>query len=97
MFKNYCKITIRILKKYKGFSFINITGLAVGIASTILILLWIQHEMSFDRFHKNANRIFRVAVNGLITNSSVHYTYTPAPLAETLMKEYPEIEQTVRF
>jgi len=97
MFKNYCKITIRILKRYKGFSFINITGLAVGIASTILILLWIQHEISYDRFHKNANRIFRVAVNGLITNSSVHYTYTPAPLAETLMKEYPKIKQTVRF
>ena len=55
MLKNYLKIAIRVIKKHKGYSFINITGLAVGIACCVLILLWVQDELRFDRFHKNHN------------------------------------------
>jgi len=54
MFKNYLKIALRNLKKQKAFSVINIIGLAVGIACCILIFLWVQDELSYDRFHKNS-------------------------------------------
>jgi putative ABC transport system permease protein len=58
MFKNYFKIAFRNLWRNKGFSAINIFGLSIGMASAILILLWIQNEMSIDRFHKKGDRIF---------------------------------------
>ncbi|MFC1492697.1 ABC transporter permease, partial [candidate division KSB1 bacterium] len=60
MFKNYLKIAFRNLIKQKGFSFINIAGLAVGMACCIFILLWVQDELSYDRFHENADVLFRV-------------------------------------
>ena len=62
MFKNYLKIAWRNIVRHKGYSFINIFGLAVGLASCIMILLWVQDEMSYDRFHKNAGAIHRVIV-----------------------------------
>ncbi len=58
MFANYVKIALRILIRNKGYSFINISGLAVGLASAILILLWVQNEISYDRFHLKADRIY---------------------------------------
>ncbi|MEO8885394.1 MAG: ABC transporter permease, partial [Mucilaginibacter sp.] len=60
MIKNYIKIALRNLWRHKGFSLINIIGLAVGMAAAILILLWIQSEISYDEFHKNKDRIYRV-------------------------------------
>jgi putative ABC transport system permease protein len=60
MLKNYLKIAVRNLLKYKTFSFINIFGLAVGMACTLLILLWVDDELSFDRFHNNAENIYLV-------------------------------------
>ncbi len=61
MLKNYLVIAIRNLLKYKMYSLINIIGLAVGIACTILLVTFIQHELSYDNYHENADRIFRVA------------------------------------
>ncbi|MGB3863131.1 MAG: ABC transporter permease [Candidatus Aminicenantaceae bacterium] len=58
MIKNYIKIALRNLSRHKGYSFINIAGLAIGMACCILILLWVQDELSFDRFHKNADSIY---------------------------------------
>ena len=58
MLKNYIKVAFRNLWRSKGFSFLNITGLAIGMASAVLILLWIYNEVSFDRFHKNRNHIY---------------------------------------
>ena len=58
MIKNFFKVAYRNLLRNKGFSFINIFGLAVGMASAILILLWIQNEVSYDQFHKNKDRIY---------------------------------------
>ncbi|MCH8874751.1 ABC transporter permease [candidate division KSB1 bacterium] len=60
MFKNYLKISFRNLWKYKGYSVINLAGLATGMACFILILLWVQDELSYDKFHENTNRLFRV-------------------------------------
>jgi putative ABC transport system permease protein len=93
MIKNYLKITLRVIKKHKGYSFINITGLAVGIACCILILLWVQDELSFDRFHKNHKQIFRTTLNikGQWMSSS------PWALAPILKREYPEIRSATRY
>ena len=64
MLKNYLKVALRNLRRHKGYAFINILGLAVGLACCIMILLWVRHEMSYDRFHDNADRIVRVGVEG---------------------------------
>jgi putative ABC transport system permease protein len=60
MFKNYFKIAWRNLMKGKSFSFLNVTGLAIGMAGAILILLWLQNEISFDKFHANKNNLYEV-------------------------------------
>ena len=88
MLGNSLKISFRSIKKHKGYSFINIFGLAAGMSCCILILLWVQSELSYDRFHKNVDSIYRVRSN---SNSQ------PAPLAPALKEDYPEIQNAVRF
>ncbi len=96
MFKNYLKITWRNIKKNKVYSFINIMGLAIGMASCILIFLWVQDELSFDRFHENADLIYRVAFStsedGSPTNANGSYGVGPA-----LKKDFPEVMETMRL
>ncbi len=89
MLKNYLKITFRNMKRHKGFSLINISGLAIGMACAILILLWIQHELSFDRFHANAGQLYQAVYK--FEDQEVYGTYLPGPLADLLKEEYPEI------
>jgi putative ABC transport system permease protein len=93
MLKNYLKIAFRVIKKHKGYSFINIAGLAVGIACCVLILLWVQDELSFDTFHENYKEIYRTALNieGKWSNSS------PWALAPILKTEYPEVLAATRY
>jgi ABC-type antimicrobial peptide transport system permease subunit len=96
MLRNFLKVAYRNLIRNKGFSFINITGLAIGMAAAILILLWIQNELSYDNFHKNKDRIYevwnRVPDDGKIyCNNSVS-----TPLARILEKDIPEVERAVR-
>ena len=96
MINNYFKIAIRNLYRNKGFSFINILGLAIGMASAILILLWIYHEVSYDQFHEKKDRIYE-AWNRDIMNDKVNcWNTTPKILASTLQKDNPEIERVVR-
>jgi len=98
MVKNYLKITIRNIRKHKGYSFINISGLAVGMACCILILLWIKDELSFDRFHENTDVIYRVTEHQY--NSSGDYfpvAVTPWPLADALKNDFPEIVESARL
>jgi len=98
MLKNYIKIAFRNIVKQKGFSFLNISGLTVGMACCILILLWVRDELSFDRFHKNADVIYRVTEHQY--NSSGDYfpvAVTPWPLAEELKNNYPEIIESARL
>jgi len=97
MFKNYFKIALRNLSRQRFFSIINISGLALGIAACLLIVLYIRHELSFDRHHSKAERIYRL--NSEIKFADTHYrlAVAPAPMAEVLLQEYPEIESVVRF
>jgi len=97
MLRNYLKVAIRNLFKHKAYSFINIFGLALGMASAVLIMLFVRYERSFDRFHENADRIQRVAVRALIGNTKIRQTFTPAILTPTLLEHYPEVERSVRF
>jgi predicted permease len=97
MLRNYFKIAWRNLFKNKVFSFINITGLAVGIASAVLILLWVQFETSFDRFHQNYKDIYQVMENQEYEKGEVFTSYaTPAPLAKTFKTQVPEVLYSTR-
>lgn len=96
MWKNYFKIALRNLNKNKAYSFINIIGLAIGIATSILIFLFIQYEFSFDKFYKNADRIFRIGVDGRVGNTEIHQLGTPAPMPAAMYKELPEVDKVTR-
>ena len=95
MLKNYLKIALRNIRKHKGYSFINIAGLALGLCSVIYILLHVQFEISFDRYHEKAGRIYRVMKSGL--GSSEMSPTMPAPLAPAMEEEFPEVEHAARF
>ena len=97
MIFNYFKVMIRNIQRNKSFSFINIAGLAIGLACSVFIFLWVQDELSFDRFHRNADLIHRVSVSGLINDTELGYTLTPLILAETLAQDFPEVEEALRI
>ncbi|MFC1563893.1 ABC transporter permease [candidate division KSB1 bacterium] len=96
MFRNYFKVAIRNILKQKVYSLINISGLTIGMASCFLIYLYVQNELSYDRYHENADRIFRVVIGEAKSNES-DYAGSPAPLADALLEKYPEIERAIRF
>ncbi len=97
MFKNFLKIAYRNLVRNKGFSFINITGLAIGMASAMLILLWVQNELSYDNFYKNKDRLYQTW-NKDKGNDGTYgcWNVTPKPLAAALKQDYPEVEKATR-
>ncbi len=97
MFQNYMKVTLRTIRRHKGFSFINIVGLAVGMACVVIILLWVQYELSFDKHHEKAERIFRVASESHTNPSPTKMVVTPPPMALALVQEFPEIEASARL
>ena len=97
MIKNYLKIALRNNKRRKIYSFINILGLAVGMATATLILLWVQDELSYDRFHEKASQTYRICSRIKLGDTLIDQTQTPAILPITLKNDFPEIEQTVRF
>ena len=91
MFRNYIKIALRNIKTHKGYSFINIAGLAVGLTCCILILLWVQDELSYDRYHENADRICRITYAEEIGGAFDHYAVSPFAAAPTFTAEVPEV------
>jgi len=97
MFKNYLNIAWRNLLRGKGFSLINISGLAIGMAGAILILLWLQNEISFDKFHANKDILYEVyGLSAGADGKSVAIPATPQPLAPALKQNYPEVEAVTR-
>ena len=97
MFKNYIKVAIRNIRRYKGYSFINICGLSIGMAVCILIMLWIQDELSYDWFHKNAAQIYRVGLSEKTGNKTGHWIVQAPALAPAMKAEFPEVIHTARF
>jgi putative ABC transport system permease protein len=97
MIRNYLKIAIRNLLKHKVFSFINIAGLALGLAVVMLISLFVYDEYSYDRFHKNFNEIYRITEIQKQDDGTHPVAVTPGLLASALKNDFPEIEQTLRI
>jgi putative ABC transport system permease protein len=97
MIKNYFKIALRNILKHKGTSLINIVGLAIGIACSILILLFVTHELGYDKFHEKADRIYRLAVRASIGDTKINQTYSSSETFRRLLADFPEIEVGVKF
>jgi len=97
MIRNYLKITFRNLANHKFYTALNIIGLSIGIASCLLILLYVYNELSYDKFHTKAERIYRVGLNGKIADQEVFTTSTCPPMAFTLVQEFPEVENATRM
>jgi putative ABC transport system permease protein len=94
---NSLKVSLRKMRRQKWYSLINVTSLAVGIACSVLILLWVQHELSYDRFHKSAKNIYRIIMeDNLAEGISVH-PWLPFPLGPALQSEFPEIVAVSRY
>lgn len=94
MLKNYFKIALRNLARSKSYSFINIFGLAIGLTCTILIGLYIAHELSYDKFHENEDRLYRVVESYNSEQEENWFATTYSALAPTLGSEYPSIRNT---
>ena len=90
MLRNYILVALRSVRRHKSYFTLNVAGLAIGLAACILVILWVQHQVSYDRFHDDLDRLQRVA----FTTEAEHFhgEYLPGPLAPYLEREYPEIE-----
>src|SRR4030095_15052614 len=97
MIKNYFKTAWRNMLRNKTSSFINISGLSIGIACALLIVIFIKNELSYDRFHKDADRIFQVVLNGNMNGQEFWAGNTPPPVGAALTSNIPEIETFTRF
>lgn len=97
MLKNYLNIALRNLHKHKGYTLINISGLAIGLACFALIMLFVRDELSYDRHHKNANHIYRIAVEFQASQGLQRTAQSPPIWTPKLLAEYPEIVNAVRF
>ena len=97
MFKNYIRIAFRNLFRHRGFSLINIIGLTVGLTCCLLILLFIRDELSFDKYNDKADRIYRVALHGRISDSNFNLAVSCAPIGPALKSQLPEVENFTRL
>ena len=97
MLKNYFKIAFRNLWRKRTFSFINIIGLAIGMASCFLIFLYVHFELSYDRFHSKSDNIYRVVGDLRSPAETLHWYQTPGPMARAMKAEFPEVREAVRI
>lgn len=97
MLKNYFKIAVRNLLRQRVYSLINISGLAIGMACCLFILLYVRDELSYDCHHPHADRIYRVGLDAAVSGEDIHAAVTAAPLAAALAAEYPEVEAATRL
>ncbi|MFA9452729.1 MAG: ABC transporter permease [Candidatus Aminicenantaceae bacterium] len=97
MFKNYFLTALRNIRKHKGYSFINIAGLAIGMACCILIIIFIMTELGYDKFHTKADRIHRLAIDATLGERIINMPVANNPAGPTLVRDYPEVENAVRI
>ena len=97
MILSYFKTTFRTIWRHRVHSILNITGLAVGMSCTILILLWVQYEFSFDQYHENADRIYRLASNWNLGKWQGFHATSNHAVGSTMQKDYAEILKACRF
>lgn len=97
MFQNYLKLAIRNLKRYKGYSVINIAGITAGIACCAIIILLVQNELTYDSYHPDADRIYRIAAHRISNIGEHSLLRTPGDLVPKLKENYPQVETAVRL
>lgn len=97
MIKNYFKTALRIIARQKGYAAINIIGLSIGIAATLLIVVYIVDELSYDKMHVDAERIYRVGFTGRLQGNEFTAAVSSAPMAEAMQREIPDVAEIVRF
>jgi putative ABC transport system permease protein len=95
MFRNYLKIAYRNLRRQKGYSFINIAGLTVGLACSFFILLWVMDEVSYDRFHEHGDRLYRVMRDVETGGQKYTWAHVPKPVSDVLQTDYPEVSDAI--
>ena len=96
MFRNFFLIALRNISKNFGFTIINVTGLAVGLASSLLLLLWVVDELSYEKFNVNADNIYRVEEDQFYSGRRYHVTVTPYPSGPVWKEKIPEIKEQTR-
>lgn len=97
MIRNYLKVILRQLKKNKGFALLNMFGLSFGLTAAVLILLWIQDEVSYNRFHTKYNELYQVMGNQKYDSKTYTFAATPGLLAPAMKTDFPEVAQTARM
>lgn len=97
MFRNYIKTAWRNIRKNKLFSFINILGLSIGVATCFIIMLYVQDELSYDKFNKNADNIARVIFKADVNGGKINESVTMPPVAAVMKKDFPEVQDATRL
>lgn len=97
MLRNFLVVALRNLWRHRGYSLINLFGLAIGLASSIFILLYVVNELTYDRFHEKSDQIYRVWIRGSMPATEMRHAITAPPMAEAILNDYPEVEQAVRL
>src|SRR5688500_13996912 len=97
MLRNYFKVAVRNILKYKFYSAINILGMTIGIAACLIIILYIADELSYDKFHTNADRIYQVGLHGKIGDQDLMVANTCPPMGPALPLEIPDVESSMRI
>ncbi|UCE66418.1 MAG: ABC transporter permease, partial [Candidatus Zixiibacteriota bacterium] len=97
MFKNFLIISFRNLAKNKTYSLINIAGLAMGMACCLMITLWVQNEFSYDRFHENSDRIYRLCCDGQLGGRTIRAPISSPPTGPAMVRDFPEVKSSVRI
>ncbi|NJM24279.1 MAG: ABC transporter permease [Bacteroidia bacterium] len=97
MIRNYLTTALRIMMRHRGYSIINLSGLTIGISCSLLIALYIFDELRYDRFHADADQIYRVAFKGKLQNEQFESAQTGAPVAARLKEACPAVESTLRL
>jgi putative ABC transport system permease protein len=97
MFRNYLAVAIRSLSRNRLYSLINILGLSLGIGCSLVITLYVMDELSYDRYHEKADRIYRVILDGRLMGKEIKGSILPAPMARAMVDEIPDVESAVRL
>jgi putative ABC transport system permease protein len=97
MLRNYFKVALRNITRYKFYSAINILGMSLGLTTCLIIILYIADELSYDKFHRNAKRIYQVGLHAKIGPQDITVSNTPPPMGPALLAELPEVESFTRI
>ena len=97
MIKNYLRVAFRNLWRHKGFSFLNIMGLTIGMSACFLVFLYVKFELSYDNFHTKADRIYRIVTDIVNPSETLHFPVEAPAMSVAAKRDFPEIEKQVRF